>query len=166
MKIEIKTVTSLLFVFFILTSCGFHLRGAYKLPSDMKVTYVESANDASALIRTLKRSLKSSGITLTENKSEALAVLKIYNEEQTKRVLSVDSQGRAQEYELSYAIKFAVSANDSDFEIAEQSLNIQRDFLFDTEDVLGKGREEDTLIKDMQVDIVRLLMLRLQSQAK
>ena len=45
----------------------------------------------------------------------------------------------------------------------KQNLKLVRDFLFDTEDVLGKGREEAVLIEDMQQDMVRLIMLRLQA---
>lgn len=148
----------------LLSSCGFHLRGAYQLPPQMTTSYIQADNPNSELVRALKRSLKASGIKLAETKQAAQAVLKIFNEQQNKRIISVDSRGQAREYALMYSVSFSVSSNDTAFEISEQKLQLERDFLFDTEDVLGKGREEDVLFKDMQQDTVRLIMLRLEAQ--
>ena len=158
-------VSSVLIVFS-LSSCGFHLRGDYKLPSQMASTYIKADDKNSELVRVLARSLKTSNVNVVATQQQAQSILTIANEKQEKRVLSVDTQGRAREYEISYQIDLNVSAVESDFSIAEQTLKLQRDFLFDTEDVLGKSREEDTLIKDMQQDMVRLIMLRLQAATK
>lgn len=152
-----------LLVLMLLTSCGFHLRGAYQLPESMEKTFIQAANQNSELLRTLKRNLKASDIIIVDDIQKATAVLKIVSESQQKRILSVDSRGRAREYELSYVIRFSLQANESEFGMEEQVLALEREFLFDTEDVLGKGREEATLIKDMQQDMVRLILLRLQA---
>ena len=148
-----------------MTSCGFHLRGAYQLPEAMNVSFIQASDDNSELVNALKRTLKASNIKLAKTRQQASAVIFIGNELQEKRVLSVDSQGRAREYEINYQISFNVSADKSDFLIAEQKIKLQRDFLFDTEDVLGKSREQQTLVKDMKQDMVRLIMLRLQAAA-
>jgi LPS-assembly lipoprotein len=148
-----------------LSSCGFHLRGDYKLPPQMANTYIKATDNNSQLIRVLKRLLKTSNINVVKVEQQAQAILNISDEKQEKRVLSVDTQGRAREYELNYQINFNVSTDKNNFLIEEQTIKLQRDFLFDTEDVLGKGREEDTLIKDMQQDMVRLIMSRLQAAA-
>lgn len=160
---KLMSLTLSLVIVFALTSCGFHLRGAYRLPSQMASTFIKTDDKNSELIRVLKRALKSSNINVVAEKQQAQAVLSIFNAQQSKRVISVDARGRAQEYELNYQISFDVTVIDADFLIKEQTIKLQRDFLFDTEDVLGKGREQATLIKDMQTDIVRLIMLRLQA---
>jgi len=149
----------------ILSGCGFHLRGAYQLPEVMQTTYIDAAQKNSNLIRALKRSLKASDITLSENRTDASAILRVGNEKKTKRIVSVDSQGRAREYTLNYSVSFSLKAND-DFEIPEQIITIERDFLFDTEDVLGKSKEESQLYAEMEQDLVRLILLRLQSKAQ
>ena len=154
------------FIVLVLTSCGFHLKGAYRLPSQMENTFIKTTDENSELIRVLKRTLKASNINVVKTEQKARAVLSVFNEQQSKRVISVDTQGRAQEYELNYQISFDVVAKDSSFLIKEQTIKLQKDFLFDTEDVLGKGREEATLVNDMQQDIVRLIMLRLQAISK
>lgn len=149
----------------LLTSCGFQLRGAYKLPAAMQTTFIEAVQDNSELLRALKRSLKSSDIILLDEPSSEAATLKLGKEQKSKRIVSVDSQGRAREYTLIYSISFSVNASEMDFELAEQTISLSRDFLFDTEDVLGNSREELQLYKEMEQDIVRLILLRLQSKA-
>jgi len=149
----------------LLSGCGFALRGAYKLPVEMKLTYVDAVQKNSEFVRKLKRSLKASDIKIANQVTDNAAVLKIFKELKTKRIVSVDSRGRAREYTLTYAISFNVSAPQSEFEIAEQEIKIDRDFVFDTEDVLGRSREESKLYEEMQTDLIRLLLMRLQSKA-
>ena len=146
---------------FTLVSCGFHLRGAYALPESMSTTYVKASNQNSELVRYLKRTLIASGIELVDTESQATAILDIGGEKQHKRVLSVDSKGLAREYALFYEINFELRSTQGRVELQRQTLRLTRDFLFDTEDVLGKGREEAILVRDMQQDMVRLMMLRL-----
>ena len=50
-----------------------------------------------------------------------------------------------------------------DLLIPRQMLELTRDFTFNPEDVLGKSDEEAELLRDMQHDMVRLIMLRLQA---
>jgi LPS-assembly lipoprotein len=81
----------------------------------------------------------------------------------------VDSRGRAREYTLSYAISFSLNGpqpvTGDVFRIEQQDLRIERDFLFDPEDVLGNARGESQLYEEMRQDLVRLILLRLQSKA-
>ena len=149
-----------------LVACGFHLRGAYQLPVQMQQTYVDASNQNSELVRSLKRSLKANDIETLDSKQNAQATLRIFNETNQKRVISVDAQGRAREYQLIYKVSVSLNTDDDAVKMDAQNLELSRDFLFDTEDVLGKGREEATLIKDMQQDMVRLIMLRIQALAR
>ena len=153
----------LLLAMMLVTGCGFHLRDAYQLPEAMQATYIQAGNEDSEMVRSLRRQLRVNDVQLTRDAAQATAVLRLYGEGQSRRVISVDSRGRAREYELTYRISFSVEDAQKNSLIEEQTLTLQRDFLFDTEDVLGKGREEATLISDMQQDMVRLIMLRLQA---
>ena len=155
----------LIFSVSLLSSWGFKLRGAYELPAAMKVTYIESAQINADLVRTLSIALKASKIKIVENKSADAAVLRLYKEHKEKRIVSVDSQGRARENTLTYALSFSLVAKQPMFEIAEQTISIERDFIFDPEDVLGNSRGESQLYEEMQEDLVRLILLKLQSKA-
>ena len=126
------------------------------------------------LVRNLRRSLETSGVDVVseeynprgkEAAHSSIAVLRIFKEKQSKRVLSVDANGRVREFELHYKISMELSGGDGFF-VPEQKLELTRDFLFDPEDVLGKSDEEAGLLRDMQHDMVRLIMLRLQAVAQ
>lgn len=147
----------------LLSSCGFQLRGAYQLPSAMQLTYVK-AKAESDLVSALKRQLKASGIALVDVASDQAATLSVYNEQKQSRTVSVDSRGRAREYTLSYQVEFEVKHSPSGFLMEPQSVKIERDFLFDTDDVLGKSKGINELYESMQQDVIRLLLLRLQSR--
>jgi len=150
----------------LLTSCGFKLRGAYQLPAAMQITFVDAAQVSPELSRALIRNLKSSNIKIVLNEADDAAVLKLFKETKTKRIVSVDANGRAREYTLTYIINFSVKAQAGNFEIESQEIRIDRDFVFDTEDVLGNSREESQLYEEMQQDLIRLILLRLQSKAQ
>jgi LPS-assembly lipoprotein len=158
------SITGLL-VLMLLSGCGFKLRGAYELPQAMQLTYIESVQNNSTLTRSLVRALKASDIKIAQQAADDIAVLTLFKENRSKRIVSVDARGRAREYTLTYAISFQVKAVDADFEIESQEVRIDRDFVFDTEDVLGNSREESKLYEEMQQDLIRLILLRLQSKA-
>ncbi|TNF36590.1 MAG: hypothetical protein EP315_03925 [Gammaproteobacteria bacterium] len=150
----------------LLSACGFHLRGAYEFPPQMATTHVAAVNPNSELVRALQRALRANQITLVDNPVDAGTVLRIGHETSSKRILSVDARGRAREYEIQYQIDVEVSSSDQGFTLPSQKLSLQREFLFDPEDVLGKSSEEADLLRDMQHDMVRLILLRIQARAK
>jgi len=147
----LKGLFCLLLCSLFLSGCGFKLRGA---------------QPRSELIRALKRGLKASGVKLVDEAMHSAAVLSVLNEKRSKRIVSLDARGRAREYTLTYAVSFSVKARLQEFEIKQQTVQIDRDYVFDTEDVLGNSREEKRLYQEMGGDLVRLILLRLQSQAK
>lgn len=162
---HVKRSIIVVMCFLLLSGCGFKLRGAYKLPVEMQVTYVDAVQKNSTLIRALIRRLKSSDIKIAETAADNIAVLTLSQESKTKRIVSVDASGRAREYMLTYAIDFQVKVSASKFEIENQTISIDRDFQFDTEEVLGNSWEESQLYEEMQQDLIRLILLRLQSKA-
>ncbi|VAW59659.1 hypothetical protein MNBD_GAMMA11-2281 [hydrothermal vent metagenome] len=162
----LKGLFCLLLCSLFLSGCGFKLRGAYVLPQVMQTTVIETAQPRSELIRALKRGLKASGVKLVDEAMHSAAVLSVLNEKRSKRIVSLDARGRAREYTLTYAVSFSVKARLQEFEIKQQTVQIDRDYVFDTEDVLGNSREEKRLYQEMGGDLVRLILLRLQSQAK
>lgn len=129
----------------------------------MATTHISAGNPNSELVRGLTRALRANELSLVDNPVDANTILRIISESSAKRVLSVDSQGRAREYELQYKVSFEVTSKDQGFSLPPQQLELQREYLFDPEDVLGKASEEADLIKGMQQDMVRLILLRLKA---
>jgi LPS-assembly lipoprotein len=152
-----------------LAACGFHLRGSPELtggnsalPAEMAVTVVEAPSQTSELVRQLKRALRSADIVVAEEDLPQAALLTL-REELDRRVLSVDSEGRAVEYELNYTVSFDVSRDDIDWRIPEQSMTLSRDYFFDRLDALAADRQEALLRQDMQREMARLVLDRIRA---
>jgi outer membrane lipopolysaccharide assembly protein LptE/RlpB len=72
----------------------------------MKITYVQAPNPGSELVRSLKRIIEAGADRLTNEPSAATATLRILRDRPSNRLLSVNEQGRPQEYQLVYAVTF------------------------------------------------------------
>ena len=94
-------------VLFLLQSCGFQLRGALDLSPDISPVYFQQ-NDAFDLGRDIKSILMTNKIEISEYANMANSRLSILSESRSRRVLSVDSNGRAKEYLLGYTVKFTI----------------------------------------------------------
>lgn len=144
-----------------LSGCGFHLRGAVQLPAQMQMMYIQGV-PGSELILDLHRSLGSSNVQLVNSIDKADAILVILVDQVTRRVLSVGSTGRAREYELTYKVRFSVVKPDQSPLLKPEQHIIRRDFSFDENDILGKSSEELLMRQEMQRDMARLILRRLQ----
>lgn len=172
----------LTFVFllsFLIISCGFHLRGSQDLSAVLPEVQIQGTSKHSELARELTRALTSAKVNVLD---ESETLLSITRDNFSKRVLSLDSAGRANQYELSYQLSFSLvkkvkSENEeSDGKqmivdlIPEQNITEKREYLFDANLVLAKADEETRLNNDMRqaamLQLVRRLMFSLKSKNK
>lgn len=149
-----------------LTACGFHLRGDVKLAPELSRIHIQGANVYDPLVRDLTRALTSAGAAVVEDPQSATAVLQILENSGKRRVLSVRSTGKVQEYELYQTFTFRVRDAAGKELLAVQQLELTREYLFDADDVLSKSTEEEALRRDMRRDLVRLAMLRLEALSR
>ncbi|MFN2309168.1 MAG: LPS assembly lipoprotein LptE [Gammaproteobacteria bacterium] len=146
-----------------LSACGFHLRGDVKLAPALAKVHIQGGDVYDPLVRDLVRALSAAGSTVVEEPGAASAVLQVLSNRGDRRVLSVQTTGRVQEYELYQTFEFRVRDAAGAELLSAQRLELTRDYLFDADDVLGKAGEEETLRRDMRRDLVRLVLLRLES---
>lgn len=146
----------------LLASCGFHLRGSVALPPALSVMAVEGAT--TEIAPDLRHALKNAGVRVTDSAS---MVLKVWAEQYAKRVLSVDSAGRALEYDLSYSVHFSliekgIDGNGERAWISDTTVTQARDIRFDATAVLGFSSEEEQLNKEMRRDAVAQILRQLR----
>jgi LPS-assembly lipoprotein len=144
------------------TACGFQLRGAVKLPAELQPLYLYNASD-DELAHQLSVLLKANNTVLADDDQQAASRLKILSQNKTRRVLSVDSLGRAREYELNYSVSYQLKGQHIN---AENVVKLQRVLTFDPDSVLGASSEEKTLYHDMQMDAARLILQQLDAMTK
>ena len=81
-------------------------------------------------------------------------------------MLSVNTSGKVLEYDILQTITFSVVTAGSETLVPEQSLSLNRDYIFSSTDVLGKQREDKVVRANLQSNIVNLAMLRIAAAAR
>lgn len=146
-----------------LGACGFHLRHAVKLPAQMDVVFIQGTAMYGELGREIARSLRNSGSSVTDLSATATAVLIIHRDQVRRRVVSVNRMGQANEYELTYYLRFEVHDAKGRVVVPAQTISLMRDYTFDPNSVLAKGNEEADLRGDMIRFAVREMFQRIDS---
>jgi LPS-assembly lipoprotein len=146
----------------LLSSCGFHLQGHTPLPAVVKAPYVEAPDRQSDFVQYLRHALLSNGAQLMQDRAKASAVVSIITDSVARRVLSVSALNQPNEYEVTYTVRFAVSAGDKEL-LPVQEVSATRTYSFDERLLLAKNHEEDVLRQDMARDLADMVMRRLSS---
>ncbi|HTY51487.1 MAG TPA: LPS assembly lipoprotein LptE [Steroidobacteraceae bacterium] len=144
----------------LLAGCGFHLQGHTPLPSTFHVSYVDARDRQSDFVQGLRTALLNAGMQLTEQGSDATAVVHVIDDKVTRRVLSVSPDNLPREYEITYTVKFSVNSAGKDL-IEPQEVTATREFSFDVNALLAKDNEEDVLRAALARDLVDAVMRRL-----
>jgi len=152
----------LLLTAFVLTACGFHMRGSTdhdKLP--FKSVFVV-ISDASPLGVELKRNLAAgANTTVVSDPKEAQAILEILTERKEKSILSMNIQGRVRELTVTYTVRFRLRDNKGKELLAPTTLSLHRTLTYSETHALASESEEALLYRDMQTDAVQQMMRRL-----
>ena len=142
--------------------CGFQLRGSLDLSADISPLYIEQ-NSAYELARELKRLLEINKIVIADDSARANSQLTLLSENKNRRVLSVDGDGRAREYLLTYTVDITIKIKQS--KEIQDTVSLSRSLLFDPEAVLAATNESAILYRDMQKNAARLILLKLQARS-
>ena len=163
-----RSVFCLLAAFFMaaVSGCGFHLRGSDVLPAEMSVTYIQSGNPFNTLVDEFAEALRARGVLVTENLSEATAVLRIMDDDKGREVLSVNTSGKVLEYELYQTVRFSVSTAENLPVVEPQTVSMRRAYLYKSTDVLGSEREKQAVRNTLQKNLVNMAMLRIAAAAR
>jgi len=154
MKIFIKKI----FIFtalISLMSCGYTLRGNISLPESVNNisvhsdTFSEVANELNLLLTDI-------GIQTSNERSLKNFSIEIIYETLNKRQLSINKDGRVNEYELIYSVSYLISSPDGDKN--SDIITLYRDYSFNENKVLGTSEREDSIKKEMVSTVSSLIM--------
>jgi LPS-assembly lipoprotein len=154
-----------------LTGCGFHLRNRLTLPADMPSVKVESQTRYSELVKLINRGLRASGVKVVgedgtpgQGKDDpGLARLQIRSERWGDLPIAIDSQGRAQEYSLRYAVVFSFLKPDGGVLVPEQAVELSRDYVSPPEDATGTTTEREILADELRREMSASILRRIDS---
>ncbi len=150
-----------------LSACGFHLRGALTLPADIGPIRVVARDRYSPLAESLAQALNRAGGQATaEGPAEGMAALTIRFEKWGNTPISVDVQGRSQEYTLRYATIFDLRRADGSVVVPEQSVELARDYISVPTRSEGTESEREILTREMQREMVASILRRIDAVVK
>lgn len=162
----------------LLSACGFHLRGAVKMPEGLGDVQVVATDPYSQLANALSLALTRNGVpatvevvkpdasgqTRTDSGADTPhATLNIVYERWGDRASAVDEFGRAQEFTLRYATAFTLKRADGTIVVPQQSIELARDYVSVPTDSSGTLGERELLVREMQREMVAAIMRRLET---
>jgi LPS-assembly lipoprotein len=148
----------------LLTACGYHLRGAVDLPSDLKAVYIEGASEP--LREQFRKALESSTVKMVNTRAESGTVITVSNEENFKRALSLGSSGLANQYGLEYRISYKVTDKNDKELVKPQPIEIRREYFNNQQLILAKDNEEIVIRNEMYQQAVRTMLNQIRAGLK
>lgn len=134
----------------LLQSCGFRLRGSSDLPDTIKFATVQGVAEFSEVGLTIKQHLTSAGAKVLSSADDSTTQFIVVRNIFSRRVLSVDSLGRANEYEIIYEFALRVTDAKGKILVPERTVNLSRNYTYDINNALAKSNEE-LLIKSQLI---------------
>ncbi|AEJ02482.1 rare lipoprotein B [Nitrosomonas sp. Is79A3] len=152
----------ILVVLFLLTACGFKLRGQISsLP--FKSMYI-SAPEGHTIGMDLERAVGASSTTkVSTNAVEAEAVLEVVSAIHERVILSLSGGGRVRDFNLIYRVVYRLVDKQGIEIIPNTEIAITRILPFLDAQILAKEAEEKLLQKDMQADAIQQIIWRLSA---
>ncbi|MGH8372386.1 MAG: LPS assembly lipoprotein LptE [Gammaproteobacteria bacterium] len=138
------------------------MRNNSDLPSVMQRTYLVIPGGNDDLVRELRRNLSTDTVSVTEDATKATATLKVLSAQRLRRVLSVNSVGRAVEQEVAYQVQFSLSTPAGTL-IKPQTLILKRNYAYDEANALGDAEQADVLYAALQHDMAQLILFRIEA---
>lgn len=145
------------------TACGWKLRGSYNLPPEITPIAVEGGPVGAEL----RDSLRTTGALAESTGEPAASNIEILQERRNRRVLSVDLNGKVDEYEIRYEVRWQLTAKGTDEKssrilVAPTTYSANRSYDYSASTVLSTNEQEELLVENMVKDIAQRILFRLQ----
>ena len=89
---------------------------------------------------------------------EVCKLIRIYNENNDRRVLSLSSSGVANDFELDYNLEYELVDSKNKILMARQPLSIKREYYNNQQAVIAKDNEEQIIRHEMYQQAVRSIV--------
>lgn len=150
----------------VLSACGFHLRNALVLPSDLGPVHVASVDRYSPLADSLTQTIRRSGARIAESGDPDATVLDLLSERWADTPNSLDQLGRALEFSLRYAVVFELRKADGTMVVPRQAVELSRDYISNPTNAIGTEGERELLVKEMRREMASSIIRRIDAVAR
>ena len=146
----------------ILSGCGFELQNTGNLNEKIDSVYIQTIDPYSSFFRSIKDSLRNSGVMISDKRDEASYVLVIKQDISSDRILSISAKNTPMEYEIAYQVVWSLFKGNQ--EIISDTKHIEtQDYSFDQNQLLGKRKEAEYLKESLAEKISNGVLLKLGS---
>lgn len=155
---------TLLLLSLALSACGFQLRGqssATALPESWKQMHLDTGNPNSEFSRELKARFSANGIAWVD-REEAAYTLQLGPERFSQRNLSINTEARAAEFELTMESQFAVvQAASNKTVMPPAQATVVKQMENDPRNVVGKAEEIRIIKGEMRGELAQQILRRI-----
>jgi len=146
----------------LLAGCGFKLRGEVALPAEMQFLRLEMVETGPRIRPGLIAALERGGVTLVEAPDATVAVLRIPVNVTSTQALTISQQARVSEYTVRHRVELEMRDANGQVLLPREEIILERDFVFDRRDALGVAGQEETLLRDLEREMVRSILRRIE----
>lgn len=142
----------------LLSACGFQLRGTGTNALSLKELDVSARDAYGDVVTQLRQTLTNSGVHVYTGAQYKLFIAR---EDEAQRTASYAGSGRSAEYELTTVLKYEIHGS-KDVLLIDDSVQSQKVFVHDGNNLIGSDQEADQIRKEMRTDLVQKVLARLQ----
>lgn len=155
----LKRSITVLGLAFLMTACGFQLRGTGTMQMALNELNFSARDALSPLGKQVKDSLDNNQVNLS---GDAPFTLYLGPEETSRRTASFTAGTRSAEYRLTSSVNYELRSGALPALIKDK-VEVQRTYAHNQDNVTGSSQEEAVLREEMRRDLVMQLMIRLQA---
>lgn len=141
----------------VLSACGFQLRGQ----QNYAFKRLNITGAPAAVAARLTRMIEGGSDTVVVNAATSADAVLRMSEGRSNSVLTLNSLGVVEEYQLNYSLNYTLTGADGTLLIPPSSIALNRAMTYSDQFSQAKGAEADILFADMQNDAVDQLTRRL-----
>lgn len=142
-------------------ACGFHLRNAISIPPELGPVRVVAPDPYSPLAESLADAMARAGAqAASADALQPATTLQIASERWGSTPISIDQQGRAQEFSLRYAVMFSLVDAGGNVIVPRQVVELSRDYVAPPRDSIGQASERELLSKELRREMTSAILRR------
>lgn len=147
---------------FMLSGCGFQLRGATAVPEPLDPVFVDCAgNTPPGLCEQVTELLELNQITVPERVTPESYVLRLSDFERSQRATAITASAAAAEYDLRLSSSLSLLAPGEVPLLADATVTANEVYRYDEDNVLAKRREQQALTEQLYQRLAQQIVYRL-----
>ena len=155
-------VIGIAFLSILISSCGWQLKGNYiAVTKDMNINLLFD-NLAPEVKRNFEYATRQH-LRNMQDSSKSKIDIRIEDYEESKRVVSIGSDGRVSEYQINMSINYTIMSEKNNLMIDSNEIKVEGFYEFFPNDILASTEEEVQIKREMTEKLIMKLVFRLDS---